>query len=88
MCKRLKISIKLLLKENPVLPNAFNYKGTCLMETLQKELTAAGYEDLSEGPSSPTKRDLKMGAQHSTDSKVLALSPGKDPFDVESLQED
>ena len=47
-----------------------------------------GYEEETEGPASPNKRELKMGNQASTDSKVMQASPGKDPFDVESLQED
>jgi hypothetical protein len=76
----------LLLKENPVIPNTFNYKGKCLLEQLNKELKMLGYESETV-PASPTKRDLKMNHQVSTDSKVLALSPGKDPFDVDSLQD-
>ena len=29
MIKRALVAIKLLLKENPILPMAFNYKGKC-----------------------------------------------------------
>ena len=31
------ITIKLLLKENPYLPTAFNFKGKCLLEKYLKE---------------------------------------------------
>ena len=48
-----------------------------------------GFEDdISEIPSSPTKNALKIDNNCSTDDgKILALSPGQDPFDVDSLQE-
>lgn len=36
--KRILVSIKLLLKENPVLPTSFNFKGECLIETLSREI--------------------------------------------------
>lgn len=47
-----------------------------------------GYEASDTDLGSPSKnRDLlKVGKDFSTDSKVLALSPGADPFDVDSLQ--
>lgn len=38
------VTIKLLLKENPVLPTAFNYKGNCLLETLMKNLREMGHK--------------------------------------------
>lgn len=38
MIKRILVTIKLLLKENPVLPTAFNFKGSCLLETLIRNL--------------------------------------------------
>ena len=37
LIKRLTVSIWLLLKENPVLPLSFKYKGSCLLEQLKKE---------------------------------------------------
>ena len=37
MRKRLQIGIKLLLKENPVLPTAFKFNGVCLLEKLKRE---------------------------------------------------
>jgi len=36
------ITIKLLQKENPVLPLTFNYKGTCIKEKVKRELREAG----------------------------------------------
>jgi hypothetical protein len=36
--KRLLVSIKLLLKENPVLPTSFNFNGECLIESLSREI--------------------------------------------------
>lgn len=41
--KRILVAIKLLLKENPVLPMAFNYKGKCLIETLMRNLREMGH---------------------------------------------
>ena len=35
--KRLLVAIKLLLKENPVLPTGFKYNGICLIEVYRKE---------------------------------------------------
>jgi hypothetical protein len=43
MVKRLLVTIKLLLKENPILPMAFNFKGQCLLETLMKNLKEMGH---------------------------------------------
>ena len=87
---RLQTSIKLLLKENPVLPNVFNFNGKCLLRSLKKEAAHLGYQD-SQGdfglsPSKDNADLLKVGKELSTESKVLGLSPGADPFDVDSLQ--
>jgi hypothetical protein len=42
MIKRALVAIKLLLKENPILPMAFNFKGKCSLETLMKDLREMG----------------------------------------------
>lgn len=44
MIKRILVTIKLLLKENPVLPTAFNFKGQCLLESLMKNLREMGHK--------------------------------------------
>jgi hypothetical protein len=44
MAKRILVTIKLLLKENPILPTAFNFKGQCLLETLMKNLKEMGHK--------------------------------------------
>ena len=44
MAKRILVTIKLLLKENPILPTAFNFKGKCLLETLMKNLREMGHQ--------------------------------------------
>lgn len=44
MIKRILVTIKLLLKENPVLPTAFNFKGKCLLESLMKNLRELGHQ--------------------------------------------
>ena len=44
MIKRILVTIKLLLKENPVLPTAFNFKGKCLLESLMKNLREMGHQ--------------------------------------------
>ena len=44
MIKRILVTIKLLLKENPVLPTAFNFKGKCLLESLMKNLRGLGHQ--------------------------------------------
>ena len=44
LIKRLETSIKLLLRENPVLPNVFNFNGKCLLNSLRKEASMLGYE--------------------------------------------
>jgi hypothetical protein len=73
----------LLLKENPVLPNAFNFKGHCLLQQLKMELRMLGFSEKSDDEresKSPTKRDPQADVQ-TTDSKQLAA----DPFDVDDL---
>lgn len=55
LIKRLIVTIKLLLKENPVLPVSFNYKGTCLLAELRKEQKALGIEEDDAPIHSPTK---------------------------------
>lgn len=42
LSKRLLVSIKLLQKENPVLPLTFNYKGHCIKEKIKRELRELG----------------------------------------------
>ena len=37
MRKRLQIGIKLLIKENPVLPTGFKFNGICLLEKMKRE---------------------------------------------------
>ena len=56
LIKRLRVTIKLLLKENPVLPVTFIYKGSCLLEALRKEQKALGIEEEEEPIHSPTKQ--------------------------------
>lgn len=91
LVQRLQTSIKLLLTENPVLPNVFNFNGKCLLHSLKKEAAHLGYEQSQTDFGSPSKQNidiLKVEKGFSTDSKVMALSPGADPFDVDSLQGD
>jgi hypothetical protein len=35
--KRIQIAIKMLLKENPMLPTSFKFGGDCLLEQLKRE---------------------------------------------------
>lgn len=44
LIKRLYTQIKMLLKENPILPYAFNYKGSCLLEILIREQKELGLQ--------------------------------------------
>ena len=44
LIKRLYTQIKCLLKENPILPYAFNYKGSCLLEILIREQKELGLQ--------------------------------------------
>ena len=37
MRKRLQVAIKLLLKENPIIPNTFKFRGKCLIEKYKAE---------------------------------------------------
>lgn len=60
---RLQTMIKLLLKENPVLPNVFNFNGKCLLNSLRKESSLLGYEqsEIDESSPSKTNKDLRIG---------------------------
>ena len=74
---RLQTAIKLLLKENPVLPNVFNFNGRCLLQSLRKEAKNLGYEESVADAHSPSKKNIDSS------SKMVPLSPGADPFDVD-----
>ena len=89
--QRLKVTIKLLLKENPILPPAFNFKGLDLMSVIRKEMKLMGDDtttiDHHRTPRRGKNQDLK---DTSTESKLLPMSPdalGKshDRFDVDSF---
>mmetsp|Transcript_5194 Transcript_5194/g.8025 ORF Transcript_5194/g.8025 Transcript_5194/m.8025 type:complete len:136 (+) Transcript_5194:4610-5017(+) len=60
--QRLRITIKLLLKENPILPNQFNFKGIDLLDAIKKEQKMLGVDttiDQDKTPSRERNLDLK-----------------------------
>jgi hypothetical protein len=65
LIKRILITIKLLLKENPILPTAFHYKGKCLIEQLIREQRELGIEP-TEITRSPSKKALKLKPQNTS----------------------
>lgn len=66
LSKRILVNIKLLQKENPVLPLTFNYKGHCIKEKIKRELRELGHSIADDDPRSPglsktgTNSDLAM----------------------------
>ena len=74
LLKRIIISIKLLLKENPVLPTSFIYKGSCLLLALKKQQKDLGIEVTDDTTTKSPHKDRKR--ENSTDGKLTNLSPG------------